>query len=138
MATATRIKGKGLSFTTGATNDEWKCELLAVVLQNEEADSDVTTFCDLDEGGARQWFIEGEGLSNYGPDSLWTFLWDNAGQDVEFKLAPYGNATPTAAQPHWTGTVTVGPKPAVGGTAGEVFTIEFRMDLVGEPTRVTA
>lgn len=131
-----KYKGKDLSLLFGA--EEINVEATSVVLQNEEADDDATTFAELAAGAAVQWFIELSAVSDYGAGSLWSYLWDNAGTDVTFTFKPYGNATPTAAQPHFTGTATVGPKPPVGGTAGEVFTFETRLDVVGTPTRVTA
>lgn len=133
---ATKYKGKNLSLKVGTT--EYNMDLTSVVLQNEEADDDATTFADLAAGGAVQWFFEIEGVADYGTGSLWTFLWESAGDSgVAFTFAPYGNATPSATQPHFTGTLNVGSKPPVGGTANEVFSFEARLDVDGEPTMVT-
>jgi hypothetical protein len=134
---ASKYKGKSLSITVDAV--EYNMDLTSIVLQNEEADDDATTFADLATGGAVQWFFEIEAVSDYSASSLWSFLWTNAGDsDVAFVFKPYGNATPTASQPHFTGTFNVGSKPAVGGTANEVFTFEARLDVNGEPVKVVA
>lgn len=133
---ASKYKGKSLSLKVGST--EYNMDLTSVVLQNEAAEDDATTFADLAAGGAVQWFFEVEGFSDYGTGSLWRYLWDNAGSSaIAFVFAPYGNLVPTATQPHFTGTLELGAKPAVGGTANEVFSFEARWDVVGEPTMVT-
>lgn len=133
---ATKFKGKSLSLKVGTT--EYNADLTSAVLQNEEADDDATTFADLSAGGGVQWFFEVEGVSDYGTGSLWKFLWESAGDsDVAFVFAPYGNLVPSATQPHFTGTLSLGAKPPVGGTANEVFTFESRWDVNGEPTMVT-
>lgn len=134
---ANKYKGKSLSITVNAV--EYNMDLTSIVLQNEEADDDATTFADLATGGAIQWYFEIEAVSDYSEDSLWSFLWTSAGDsDVPFVFKPYGNATPTASQPHFTGTFNVGSKPAVGGTANEVFTFEARLDVNGEPVKKVA
>lgn len=131
-----KYKGKDLSLTFGT--EEVNLEATSVVLQNEDADGDAVTFAETAAGSAVQWYFEIAATSDYGTDSFWSFCWDNAGQDVDFVFKPYGNAVPSPAQPHFTGTAHVVAKPPVGGTAGEVFTFETRLDVDGEPTRLTA
>lgn len=131
-----KYKGKDLSLLFGA--QEVNVEATSIVLTNEEADNDAVTFYDLSQGGAVTWYFEIEATADYGSSSFWTYLWDNAGSDVAYTFKPYGNTTASASQPHFTGTVTLGPKPSVGGSAGEVFSFSVRMDCTDEPTRVTA
>ena len=134
---ANKYKGKSLSITVDSV--EYNMDLTSIVLQNEEADDDATTFADLADGGAVQWFFEIEAVADYSGTSLWSFLWTEAGNtDIAFLFKPYGNATASASQPHFSGTLNVGSKPAVGGTANEVFTFEARLDVNGEPTKVVA
>lgn len=130
-----KYKGKDLSLTINA--QEVNVEATSVVLQNEEADEDAVTFAELAAGSANQWFFEITATSDYGSTSFWSLLWDNAGSSVAYVFKPYGNATPTTAQPHFTGNVTITSKPPIGGTANEVFTFEIRLDCDEEPTRVT-
>lgn len=132
---STRIKGKSLSFKLGST--EYMADATNIVLQNEEADGDVTTFADAAAGGSVQWFFEMEAIQSTDAESLWRFLWDSTGDEVAYVFAPHGNTTASATQPHFTGNVTVGPKPAVGGEANETFTFEVRLDCTAEPTLVT-
>lgn len=131
-----KFKGKDLSLTF--EGEEVNLEATAVTLTNEDADTDAATFAEIAAGANVQWYFEITATSDYGAGSFWSFLWDNSGADVAFVFKPYGNAAATAAQPHFTGTATVVTKPPVGGTAGEVFTFDTRLDVVGEPNRVIA
>lgn len=131
-----KYKGKGLSLTI--SGEEVNLEATSVTLENEEADTDAVTFAELADGNPTQWFFTIEAVADYGTGTFWTLLWDNAGDTVPFVFKPYGNATATAAQPHFTGNATIVSKPPVGGTANEVFTFEARLDVEGAPTRVVA
>jgi hypothetical protein len=134
---ATKFKGKNLSLTIGGT--EFNADITSVVIESDDADDDVTTFADLAAGGARAWTMTVEAVSDYSGSSLWGYLWENAGDDgVAYVLKPYGNATPTVSQPHFTGTLDIGSKPNIGGTANETFTFEYALDLTDAPTRATA
>lgn len=138
MAT-TRITGKqGLVFKLETV--DYASDVTTVTLSNEDADADVTTFADAAAGGTKQWFFEGTALA--GTDTtgaLWRYLWANTGDNnVAFVYAPYGNATPTADKPHFTGTCTIGAKPEIGGEAGSTWTFDFRIDVNAEPTLVSA
>jgi hypothetical protein len=129
---ATRIDGKKLSLKFGTL--EVKAESGEFTLDNEEADGGYTTFADAAAGGTRQWFITITSLTATDSTSFWRFLWDNTGEEVAFTFIPHGNVTVTADQPTFTGTAVVGAKPPIGGSAGEDWTFEYRLDLVGEPT----
>lgn len=134
---STRIKGKALVFTLGAT--EYACDATSVVLTNEESTGeDVVTFCDAATGATVAWYFDVEAVTSTDSDSLWSYCWDNAGQDVAFVFAPHGNATASAEQPHFTGTLNIGPKPSIGGTANSTFTFSKRFEVDGEPLKVVA
>lgn len=140
MAGSTRIKGRQLTLTLGSPAKDYMCDTTSVILDNEEADEGVTTFCDAAEaGGARQEFLTVAGIQSTDTDSLWSYLWDHAGDEVPFVYAPWGNATPSVAQPHYTGVCILGPRPTLGGAAGrtETYTFEARWDLVGKAEKVT-
>jgi len=131
-----KYKGKDLSLTIDGV--EVALEGTSAVLENEEADTDAITFAELGSGTPLQWFFTISAVADYGTGSLWSTLWDNAGETVAFVLRPYGNASASAAQPHFTGTCTINAKPPIGGSANEVFTFEARLDVEGEPNRVIA
>lgn len=136
MAGSTRIKGNALSLTFGTPGVEYRCDTTAVVLDNEEADSDVITFCDAAEGGSRTHFLTISAIQSTDPLSLWRYIWEHTGEEVPFTYAPHGNAVATTTQPHFVGTVKIGPKPPMGGEAGTnvTYTFETRWDVVGVPT----
>lgn len=136
MAGSTRIKGTALALRFGEPSTDYWCDTTAVLLDNEEADSDVVTFCDAAEGGGRTYFLTITAIQSTDPDSLWRYVWEQTGDEVPFVYAPHGNAVASDTQPHFTGTVKIGPRPAVGGEAGVnvTQTFETRWDVVGVPT----
>lgn len=132
----TRIRGKQLLLKIGAT-DYW-CDTTEAVLDSEEAKGGTVTFCDAAAGGGRQYFFKIEAIQSTDTASMWSYLWDHSGERVPFVYAPWGNAAPSVAQPHFTGFVTLGPRPAIGGKAGDdEFTFETRWDVDGVPVKVT-
>ena len=58
---------------------------------------------------------------------------------MAYIYAPHGNATASATQPHFTGTVKIGPRPSLGGAAGSSNTYVFDTvwEIVTGPTKVT-
>lgn len=133
MAGPVRVGGKKLSLTIGSV--ELHLEATSAVLDNEEASSDVTTFADADAGGARQHFINVTAVQSVQADSFWRYVWAHTGETAAFVLRPQGNVVATSDQPHFTGTLTIGPKPTLGGDAGakKDQTFTTRMDVDGEP-----
>lgn len=134
MTGPTRIGGKKLSLTIGGV--EIHAEASKATMKNEEASADVTTFADAEEGGGRQFYIEITSVQSTDSDSFWRYLWAHTGETAAFTLRPHGNEDPTADQPHFTGTLTIGPKPDLGGEAGlkKTQTFDTRLDVDGIPT----
>ena len=126
---ATRITGNALSLKFGT--DEVKTQLGKFTLSNEEKDGGYKTFGDVDSP-ARQEFIEFEGIQSTDADSFWRFLYEHVGQTVSGTLAVHGNSSATDDQPIVTFTAKVKVRPDLGGEAGNDWTFEYRMDLVGE------
>lgn len=139
MAGSTRLKGNALALKFGSPATDYWCDATSVVLDNEEADSDTVTFCDAAAGGGRQFFLTINAIQSLQSSSFWRYTWANTGAEVPFTYAPAGNTTPSADQPHFTGTVKIGPKPTVGGEAGPSSTYKFetRWDVVGDPVLTT-
>ena len=132
-----KYKGGKLSLTINAV--EYNMDLMSANIVPEEADNDAVTFADLGAGGSFDWFLDIEAVSDYGTGSLWSYIWDNAGNDeIDYVFMPYGNVSPSTDQPHFEGTLTIPGGQGIGGTADEVFTFEARFRLDGKPTRVTA
>jgi len=134
MTGSTRIKGNKLALSFGGT--EYWADVSKYEIDNEEAASDVTTFADAAEGGARQFFMNLAAIQSLMVGSFWRYAWENTGEIVAYRVAPHGNAVATPDQPHFTGTVKIGPKPKVGGEASTDgdFVFETRWDLQQEPT----
>jgi hypothetical protein len=137
MPTSTRIKANALKLTIDGT-DFW-ADFSSVMMQSEEAASDVTTFYDASVGGRRDFFFTVSGVQSTESTSFWREIWDNAGDEVAFIYAPHGNATASASQPHFTGTLRLPPQGSamLGGEASPDGTFSFdgvRMDIVGDVT----
>lgn len=130
-----KYKGKDLSLTIDG--DEVNLEATSVVLDSEDADTDSVTFAELADGTPQQWFFTINAISDYGDGSVWEKFWSSAGDSgIAYVFAPYGGAASTS-HPHFTGTLTIPKKPPVGGTAGETFAFEIRLDCDQTPTRDT-
>lgn len=135
---STRIKGNKLKLTIGSPGQDYWADVTEYELFNDEADADVTTFEDAANGGARDHKLKLVGIQSLDVNSLWGLVWDSTGEDVAVTLAPFGNETPTTAQPHFVFTATVGPKPTLGGAAGPgAFTFETEWAVINEPAKVT-
>lgn len=137
MPAPARIKGRQLSFLIDG--DEYNCNFSSLIMNNEETDTgdNTVTFCDAESGG-KQWFFETTSVASTEAGSFWRFLWDayDSGPTtgIAFVYAPHGNATASASQPHFTGTLDLTGRPTMGGEAGPGdFTFDYRLDIVGEP-----
>lgn len=130
---ATKHDGKNLSFLVDGV--QFNADGTAVVMDNEDGDTGTQTFKDLDNGTPTDWFFQITALTDLSATSFWRMLWESAGTEVAFVFNPYG--TVTADHPGFTGTCKIPRKPPVGGTAGEDWTFDFRIDIVGEPVMDT-
>lgn len=134
---STRIKGNKLALQFGSPGEDYWADHTSVVLDNEERESDVTTFEDAAKAGdARQWFFTLSAIQSTATGSFWRYLWENTGEVVPFTYAPHGNEEPTENEPHFIGTCKIGPKPSVGGEASATgeYTFETRLDVETGPT----
>lgn len=137
MTTSTRIKANALLLSIDGT-DYW-ADFSSVVLQSEDASSDVNTFYDAAQGGRRDFYFTVGGVQSTEAASFWRAMWAGAGAEEAFVYAPHGNATASADQPHFTGTVRIPAQGAfqLGGEASADGTFSFdgvRMDIVGDVT----
>lgn len=124
---------------------ERACEVSVAEIVNEESDSDFTAFCDAAGGGARTWGLHLIAVQDPGNDtSLWEIMWEQAGQEVDVVVKPWGNDVPSASQPHFTGTVVVSYPDgvALGGEAdastSNRFTIDVTWDFLEKPEKIIA
>jgi len=137
---STRIRGNRKPLLKiGTPGSDYSSDITAYTIENDEADADVVTFEDAANGGARQFFLRGSATQSTQNAAFWRYVWENSGDEgVPYTVAPHGNAVPSANEPHFVGTLTIGPKPKIGGEANSsatgafVFDFEFKID--GEPT----
>lgn len=114
------------------------------VITSNDAGSDFTTFADAAAGGAREYRLEFTAVQDSVTDSLWDQVWSHAGESLACELAPYGNATPSVSEPHYTfnATVTEPDGNFIGGDANSSTSARFTFDaawvLDAKPTAVTA
>lgn len=125
MAASTRIKAQNILFKIGAT--EYACDATMVMLELGDAPGDVQTFCEQRVGG--QWALTLEGITSGDADSLYRVLWANFGTTGVFTIAPNGNATATADEPHYTGTVKFNQLPPLGLTSNETATFSVVLEV---------
>ena len=128
MAASTPIKASNIVFKIGTT--DYACDANMVELTLDDAPGDVQTFCEVRVGG--QWTLHLEGITSGDDTSLYRILWDNFGTEVAFTIAPNGNATASADQPHYTGTVVFDQLPPLSLSSNEIT--KFAVDLTVKNT----
>lgn len=133
---STSYDGKDLTFTVDGIS--FTADGTSVVMDNEDGETATQTFDDLENGVPTKWFFQLTALTNLAGTSFHSMLWDNGGSEVAYVFDPMGaGVTPTGDKPKFTGTCKIPRKPPIGGQAGEPWTFDFRIDIVGEPTKVT-
>lgn len=137
---STRIRGnKKPQLTLGAPGIDHSADVISWTIENDEADADVVTFEDAANGGGRQFFLRGSAIQSTQSAAFWRYVWENSGEtEIPYTIAPHGNAVPTADEPHFVGTLTIGPKPTIGGEASSsatsAFSFDYEFAIDGEPT----
>jgi hypothetical protein len=107
-------------------------ELTEFVIEPDKGSTSIMSAYEGDD--AAPWYIKGSALQSTAAGSLWAFTWHHSGEVVGYELAPHGNATATADQPILSGSLTVGPRPQLGGAAdAKGFVFEFDWRLTDEP-----
>ena len=128
MAASTRIKAQNILFKIAGT--DYACDANSVVLELGDAPGDVQTFCETRVGG--EWALTLAGITSGDDDSLYQVLWTNFGSTATFIIAPNGNSTATADQPHYEGTVVFDQLPPLNLTSNEV--VQFSVTLTVKNT----
>lgn len=126
----------------GSPGTDQAADITSWAIENEEADADVVTFEDAANGGGRQFYLRGGAVQSTETAAFWRYVWENSGEEgVPYTVAPHGNAVPTDDEPHFVGTLKIGPKPNIGGEAStdakSAFTFDFEFEIDGEPTMDT-
>ena len=140
---STRIRGnKKPQLTLGTPGTDQSADVISWSIENDAADADVVTFEDAAAGGGRQFYLRGSAIQSTASAAFWRYVWENTGEvEVPYTIAPHGNAAPSADEPHFVGTLSIGPKPTIGGEASSsatsAFTFDYEFEIDGEPTMDT-
>jgi hypothetical protein len=119
-------------------------EVSNVRITSGEADSDFVTFAEAAAGGARDYALAITLKQDAAAGSLWRRIFDDAGEDVPYVVAPYGNVAPSVGEPHFTGTCTITEPDGdlLGGEANKSstarMTVEVAFPCLAKPVMVTA
>lgn len=124
---------------TDYTAQVFNCEIVS-----RAADASQTTFAEAAAGGGRIYSLKFVLTQDLAASSLWRQIWDSAGDSVAALVKPYGNSAASAAQPHYSGNVTITEPDGtlIGGDADASTTArwsaEISWDFDAKPTEVTA
>ena len=129
MATSTRIKATDIKFLIGAV--EYACDATNVELVAQDSPGDVQTFCEQTVG--KEWTLNLTGITSGDATSLYRVLWANFGSTGTFTIAPNGNATATADEPHYEGTVKFDSLPPLTLNSNETSTFTVTLTVVNTP-----
>lgn len=130
-----------LVITVGGT--DYTAQVSNCEITTQPADSDVTTFAEAASGGAREYRLKFVALQDLAVGTIWDKVWSAAGSTVAVLVKPYGNAAASAAQPHYSGNVTiVEPEGTlIGGDADSAtssrWTFEAEWVFTAKPAKVT-
>lgn len=135
MPARNRLKGKTVTFTIEGT--EYNLDVDQVLLTHEEADDDFVSFADGD--ASYEWLLTVRAAQSTDADALHTFIRTNTNTEADFVFGPHGNAVPSVAQPHVSGTIEIsGKQPDIGGEKGSTWTFEHEFKVVGSLTWISA
>lgn len=134
----TRILGNKLGFSI-AGKDYWS-DISSYELAPETSDKDVVTFADALSGASSAWKLKGKAIVSFDAGSFWDMLWTQAGKTIDVLVAPFGNKTATAKQPHFKIKAKIGVKPSISSEAGDEkgSTFDFEWQCEGEPEKLIA
>ena len=129
MAASTRITAQNIKFLIADV--EYACDATNVELTLGDAPGDVQTFCEVRVGG--EWALALEGVTSGDATSLYRVLWENFGTTATFVIAPSGNATATASEPHYSGVVRFNEIPPLSLNTNETSTFAVTLEVVNTP-----
>lgn len=124
--------------------DEFTAQVSKCLIRSAATESDFVTFADAAAGGGRDYFLDVKAVQDAETGTFWDIVWSQLGAELEVVVMPYGNATPSATEPHFEGTIVVREPDGdlVGGEANRSTsarqTIEVSFPFTEKPTKVTA
>jgi hypothetical protein len=133
---------RALVLTIGGT--DYTAQVSKAVISSGDRDSDFVTFADAAAGGARDYALEFTAVQDMATTTLWDKVWSLSGTSVAYLIKPYGNATASVSQPHYSGNATITEPDGdfIGGEADSStsarMTFECSWVLDAKPTKVTS
>lgn len=130
--------------TLSIGGSDYTAQVSKTVITSNPADSDFTTFAQAATGGGREYRLEFTAVQDLATTTLWDKVWTVPGTTVAGLLKPYGNASASVSQPHYTfnATVTEPDGDFIGGEADASttsrMTFECSWVLDAKPTKVTS
>lgn len=145
MATNNRLRGKsGLHFTLklgAGSATSYADDIKSWSIEADDADDSDLTFYEAARGLTKVYGLNLTAIVSADTGSLWRYLWTNPGAVFTVVLGPWGNATPSASNPHLTFTANATGKPPLANEARvtpEGAEFEYVLDVVGDITMVEA
>lgn len=138
----TAIGTRLLTLTVDGT--DVTAQVSTCLIKSGETDSDFVSFADAAAGGGREYTLELTFVQDPATGTLWDQVWSHAGEEIPVVVKPYGNATATAGQPHWSATAIVSEPDGdlLGGEAdaspSNRFVTEVEWKLTAKPVKVVA
>jgi hypothetical protein len=136
------LTARTLTISVGGT--QYEAQVFSATVSADAADNDDVTFAEAAAGGGRVYTLGLTLTQDMAASTLWRKIFDSPGTDVAVVMKPYGNATPSAAQPHFTMSANVREPDGVllGGDADSSATnrlkVEVEWPLAAKPTMVTS
>lgn len=131
-----------LKITVDST--EYTAQVSKAAFRSAPTESDFVTFADAAAGGARDYFLDVIAMQDATTGTFWDLVWSQAGAELEVEVMPYGNASPSVGEPHFTATVVVQEPDGdlLGGEANRSTSarqkIEVSWPCLAKPAKVTA
>lgn len=122
--------------TLDIDGDDVSPDVSTVEITSEETDSDFVSFASAAAGGSRTYLLHLVLAQDMATDSLWSQIWDHAGEEVDFTVMPDGAGGAT-----FTGTCVIKEPDGVllGGEADPsttaVFTVEVEWECLAKPVK---
>ena len=119
-------------------------EVSQAEITSAASDRDFMSFAEARAGGARDYALVMTIAQDHASSTLWDLIWTGAGTLVDGVYAPYGNAAPSVAQPHYAFEAKVSEPDGtfLGAEANDsttaVATVQVTWSLTAKPTKVTA
>lgn len=138
----TALGTRSLVVTVGST--DYTAEVFNCSIDASAADSDQTTFAEAAAGGGRNYVLHFVLTQDLATTSLWDKIWSAAGTSVAVLVKPYGNASASTTQPHYSGNVVVTEPDGtlIGGDADSSatarWTVEVEWAFTAKPAKVSS